>query len=104
MANEFDNLGENEYIYASFQLQPAAKTVLDFVRVTIVSITKNENGTSIGKFIIDGKEKSAVINWYGWNAQDGKPAGLFKDRAQAVKLFNNYLSTKAVWYIRSMID
>lgn len=103
MANEFDNLTENEYVFANFKPQANAVTTLEFKRVTITATTKNEKGSVVGTFKDGDKQRTVVFNTYQWLQDGGITGGLFKDQKRAVDLFNRFLTNRAIWYIKSTI-
>ena len=103
MANEFENLTENEYVFVNFKLESNALTTLVFNRVTITATSKNERGAIVGTFKDGDKQRTVVFNTYQWLQDGGITGGLFKDQKRAIDLFNRMLTTRAVWYIKSTL-
>lgn len=103
MANEFENLTDNEYVFVNFKLQNNAVTVLEYKRVIVTATSKNERGAIIGTFKDGDIQRTVAFNTYQWLASDSITGGLFKDEKRAIDLFNRLLTTRAVWYIKSTI-
>ena len=103
MANEFENLTENEYVFANFKLQYNTITTLDFKRVTVTATSKNERGAVVGTFKDGEMQRTVTFNTYQWLQDDGITGGLFKDQKRAVDLFNRMLTTRAILYLKSTI-
>ena len=103
MANEFENLTENEYVFANFKLQSNTVTVLEFKRITVTATSKNEKGAVVGTFKDGDVERTVIFNAYQWIQNGGIIGGIFKDQKRSTDMFNRFLTTRAVWYIKSTI-